>query len=58
MSKYYLESRAMIFTPTELDELAYLLHANAHRGQCEKLGNPAQVEERKLLNSFGLDNYT
>ncbi|CAM4740698.1 unnamed protein product [Rotaria magnacalcarata] len=40
------ESRSMIMTQRELDELAYLLHANVHRGQYERIGNPTQVEER------------
>ncbi|CAF5175487.1 unnamed protein product, partial [Rotaria magnacalcarata] len=39
------ESRSMIMTQRELDELAYLLHANVHRGQYERIGNPTQVEE-------------
>ncbi len=37
----------MIMTRKELDELAYLLHANVQRGDYEKIDNPAKVEERK-----------
>ncbi|CAF2335761.1 unnamed protein product [Rotaria sp. Silwood2] len=40
------ESRSMIMTSRELDELAYLLHANVHRGQFERIDNPTKVEER------------
>ncbi len=39
----------MIMTSRDLDELAYLLHANVHRGDYEQIGNPAKVEERKLF---------
>jgi hypothetical protein len=39
-------------TRRELDELAYLLHANVQRGDYERLDNPANVEERKLLKYF------
>jgi hypothetical protein len=39
----------MTMTSRELDELAYLLHANVHRGEFERIGNPAKVEERKLF---------
>ncbi|CAF3317736.1 unnamed protein product [Rotaria socialis] len=45
-STVHNESRSMIMTQRELDELAYLLHANVHRGQYERIGNPTQVEER------------
>ncbi|CAF3341930.1 unnamed protein product [Rotaria sp. Silwood1] len=45
-STVHNESRSMIMTPRELDELAYLLHANVHRGQFERIGNPTKVEER------------
>ncbi|CAF0777524.1 unnamed protein product [Adineta steineri] len=40
------ESRSMTMTSRELDELAYLLHANVHRGDYEQIDNPAKVEER------------
>ena len=39
----------MIMTQRELDELAYLLHANVHRGEFERITNPNKVEERKLF---------
>ncbi|CAF2473836.1 unnamed protein product [Rotaria sp. Silwood2] len=41
------ESRSMIMTSRELDELAYLLHANVHRGQFERIDNPTKVEEHQ-----------
>lgn len=43
-----LESRPMIMSRKELDELAYLLHANAQRNDYEQIDNPAKVEERKF----------
>jgi len=36
-------------TRNELDELAYLLHANVQRGDYEQIDNPAKVEERKFI---------
>jgi hypothetical protein len=40
-------------TRNELDELAYLLHANIQRGDYEQIDNPTKVEERKfILNIF------
>ncbi len=47
ISKYSLESRPRIITPKELDELAYLLHANVQRGEYERIDNPTKVEERE-----------
>ncbi len=41
----------MIMTQRELDELAYLLHANVHRGEFERINNPAKVEERNYTIS-------
>jgi hypothetical protein len=37
----------MVITKNQLDELAYLLHANVQRGDYERMDNPAKVEERK-----------
>ncbi len=37
----------MIMTQKELDELAYLLHANAQRDDHEQIDDPAKVEESK-----------
>jgi hypothetical protein len=58
MKKYYLESRSMIMTSRDLDELAYLLHANVHRGDYEQIGNPAKVEERKLFKLSIIESHT
>lgn len=43
-----LESRSMIMTRNELDELAYLLHANVQRSVYEQIDNPTKVEERRF----------
>ncbi|CAF3561581.1 unnamed protein product [Rotaria sordida] len=55
-STVHNESRSMIMTPRELDELAYLLHANVQRGQFERIGNPAKVEEcmRELWSQMNI----
>jgi hypothetical protein len=33
-------------TRKELDELAYLLHANVQRSDYEQIDNPVKIEER------------
>ncbi|CAF0725056.1 unnamed protein product [Adineta ricciae] len=40
------ESRSKIITQRELDEQAYLLHTKDHRGNYERVTNPAKIEER------------
>ena len=45
----FLESRSMVITRNELDELAYLLHANVQRGDYERQNNPTKVEESELF---------
>jgi hypothetical protein len=47
INEYHSESRPMVITRKELDELAYLLHANVQRGDYERIDNPTKVEERK-----------
>lgn len=42
----------MIITRKELDELAYLLHANVQRGDYERQNHPTQVEESKFVKHF------
>lgn len=43
----HLESRSMVITRKQLDELAYLLHANVQRADYERMTNPSKVEESK-----------
>lgn len=43
-----VESRSMVMTPKELDDLAYLLFANVHRAEYERIVDPQEVEERKF----------
>jgi hypothetical protein len=44
-------------TQRELDELAYLLHANVHRGEFERITNPTKVEERKSLQNYSSSSF-
>ena len=37
----------MIVAAKELDDLAYLLYADVHRVELERMNNPSVVEERK-----------